>query len=192
MIKPHGSNSLNPLYVADDAKRAELEKEAEGLPKLLVCSQAAANAVMMGCGYFNPLTGFMNLADALSVSEKLQTASGLFWPVPVLNLTSDASGIKGASRIALLMIVHLFIGWRRLRDPRRGRRKVRRSRAAPSAISCFLACALSTEGPGSTTGHSGRPWTVARSTSLDGTQPRRGDSCCVACPEPPFVARGLA
>ena len=35
MIKPHGSNSLNPLYIRDDAKRAELEKEAEGLPSLL-------------------------------------------------------------------------------------------------------------------------------------------------------------
>ena len=45
LIKPHGSDSLNPLFVADEAKRAELQKEAEGLPKLLVCSQAAANAV---------------------------------------------------------------------------------------------------------------------------------------------------
>ena len=50
LIKPHGSDSLNPLYVADDAKRAELQKEAEGLPKLLVCSQAAANAVMLASG----------------------------------------------------------------------------------------------------------------------------------------------
>ena len=55
MIKPHGSDTLNPLYVADAAKRAALLKEAEGLPKLLVCSQAAANAVMLGSGYFNPL-----------------------------------------------------------------------------------------------------------------------------------------
>ena len=28
MIKPHGSETLNPLYVADDAKRAALEAEA--------------------------------------------------------------------------------------------------------------------------------------------------------------------
>jgi sulfate adenylyltransferase len=101
MIKPFGSETLNPLYVADDARRKALEKEAEGLPSLLLNSAAAANAVMLGAGYFNPLTGFMNLADALSVSEKLQTSSGLFWPVPVLNLTTDASGIEGASRIAL-------------------------------------------------------------------------------------------
>ena len=73
LIKPHGSDSLNPLYVADDAKRAALQKEAEGLPKLLVCSQAAANAVMLGSGYFNPFTGYMNLADSLSVAENMKT-----------------------------------------------------------------------------------------------------------------------
>ena len=102
LIKPHGSDSLNPLFVADDAKRAELEKEAQGLPKLLVCSQAAANAVMLGSGYFNPLTGFMNLADSLAVAENMKTTSGLFWPVPIINVVEDASAVKDAKRIALL------------------------------------------------------------------------------------------
>ncbi|MFC1888686.1 sulfate adenylyltransferase [Thermodesulfobacteriota bacterium] len=102
MIKPHGSDSLNPLYVEDDAKRAELLKEAEGLPKLLVCSQAAANAVMMGSGYFNPLTGFMSLADAIGVCEGMKTTSGLFFPTPIVNVVSDVSGIGDAKRIALL------------------------------------------------------------------------------------------
>ncbi len=101
MIKPHGSETLNPLYVADDAKRAELAKEAEELPSLTVCSAAAANAVMLASGYFNPLTGYMNLADALSVAEKMETTSGLFWPVPILNVVKDASAIQGAKRIAL-------------------------------------------------------------------------------------------
>jgi sulfate adenylyltransferase len=101
MIKPHGSDTLNPLYVEDDAKRAALAKEAEGLPSITVCSAAAANAVMMGSGYFNPLTGYMNKADALSVAEKMQTASGLFWPTPVLNMVEDPAAIKGVKRIAL-------------------------------------------------------------------------------------------
>ena len=101
LIKPHGSDSLNPLFVADEAKNAELQKEAEGLPKLLVCSQAAANAVMMASGYFNPLTGYMNLADSLAVSEGMKTTGGLFWPVPIVNVVEDASGIQGAKRIAL-------------------------------------------------------------------------------------------
>ena len=102
LVKPHGSGTLNPLFVADEAERAKLQKEAEGLPKLLVCSQAAANAVMLASGYFNPLTGFMNLADSLSVAEGMKTTGGLFWPVPIVNVVEDASAIKGAKRIALL------------------------------------------------------------------------------------------
>ncbi len=101
MIKPHGSETLNPLYVADDAKRAELLAEAEGLPSVVVCSAAAANAVMLGGGYFNPLTGYMNAADSLAVADKMITTNGLFFPVPVLNMLEDASPIQGAARIAL-------------------------------------------------------------------------------------------
>ena len=101
MIKPHGSDTLNPLFVYDVDKHHELQKEAESLPSLLLNSAAAANAVMLGAGYFNPLPGYMNIADAMSVAEKLQTTSGLFWPVPVVNRTTDISAIKGAKRIAL-------------------------------------------------------------------------------------------
>jgi len=101
MIKPHGSDTLNPLYVADDAKRAALEAEAENLPSIVVCSAAAANAVMMGSGYFNPLTGFMDLADALSTSEKMFTTDGVFFPVPIVNVVEDATGIEPGMRIAL-------------------------------------------------------------------------------------------
>lgn len=101
MIKPHGSDQLNPLYVMDDAKRAQLAKEAESLPSIVVSSAAAANAVMLGCGYFNPLPGFMNVAEAMSVAKDMKTLSGLFWPVPIINVVPDASAIKGAKKIAL-------------------------------------------------------------------------------------------
>ena len=101
MIKPHGSALLNPLFVADDQERQQLLLEAEILPSLLLNSAAAANAVMLGAGYFNPLTGYMNLADALNVAANLHTTEGLFWPVPIVNLVVDPSGIKGANRIAL-------------------------------------------------------------------------------------------
>jgi sulfate adenylyltransferase len=102
MIKPHGSDQLNPLYVENAAQREALTKEAENLPSLLVSSAAAANAVMLGAGYFTPLTGFMNKADALSVAENMHTADGLFWPTPVLNLCKDISAIEGKERISLL------------------------------------------------------------------------------------------
>ena len=101
MIKPHGSDELNPLYVSDAAERDALQQEAEGLPSIIVSSATAANAVMLAGGYFNPLTGYMNKADALSVADNMHTASGLFWPTPVLNLVDDAGDIKAGDRIAL-------------------------------------------------------------------------------------------
>ncbi len=101
MIKPHGSDRLNPLYVMDPKERAALTKEAETLPSIVVSSAAAANAVMMGGGYFNPLTGYMNLADSIKVANELRTAAGLFWPVPIVNVVKDASSIKGKKKIAL-------------------------------------------------------------------------------------------
>ena len=101
MIKPHGSEQLDARYVADQTKREALLEEAAGLPSLLLNSAAAANAVMLGAGYFNPLNGYMNLTDSLSVAEKLHTVDGLFWPVPIVNLT-DETGIEANTRIALL------------------------------------------------------------------------------------------
>ncbi len=100
MIKPHGSDELNPRYVYDTEQRNALLEEAEKLPSLLLNSAAAANAVMLGGGYFNPLSGFMDLADALGTAENMRTASGLFFPVPVVNLTDDDS-VETGSRIAL-------------------------------------------------------------------------------------------
>jgi sulfate adenylyltransferase len=101
LIKPHGSDELNPLYVYDTAENEALQHEAKGLASIVVSSATAANAVMMGGGYFNPLTGYMNKADALSVAKEMKMTSGLFWPTPVLNLVEDAGSIKAGDRIAL-------------------------------------------------------------------------------------------
>jgi sulfate adenylyltransferase len=101
LIKPHGSDKLNPLFVYDTAENEALQKEAAGLTSIVVSSATAANAVMLGGGYFNPLTGYMNKADALSVATDMKTASGLFWPTPILNLVKDAGKIKAGDRIAL-------------------------------------------------------------------------------------------
>lgn len=102
MIKPHGSDVLNPLFVFDPEERAALLEEARSLPRILVSSAAAANAVMLGSGYFNPLPGFMNRSDALSVAAEMHTASGLFWPVPILNLLPEPPSLQARSRIALI------------------------------------------------------------------------------------------
>ena len=99
LIAPHGADELRPLIV-DDARRGELEAEALTLPSLMMSSAAAANAVMMGAGYFTPLSGYMNRADALSVAENMRTSDGLFWPVPVVNLT-ESCPVEAGRRLAL-------------------------------------------------------------------------------------------
>jgi sulfate adenylyltransferase len=101
MIKPHSSDSLNQLFVMDDNEREALLKEAETFPSVIVSSAAAANAVMLGSGYFTPLPGYMNLADSLSVAESMHTTAGVFWPVPIMNLLKDVSAVVNAKRIAL-------------------------------------------------------------------------------------------
>ena len=101
MIQPHGSSALNGLYVDDADARTALREEAQTLPTLLLNSPAAANAVMLGGGYFNPLSGFMDKADALSVAQNLHTRSGLFWPIPILNLTSAEEQVQPGTRVAL-------------------------------------------------------------------------------------------
>lgn len=101
LIKPHGSNELNPLFVADKSTRTSLTKDAGSMPSITISSATAGNAVMLGGGYFTPLTGFMNKANALSVGESMKTTDGLFWPTPVLNLVHDSGSIKAGDQIAL-------------------------------------------------------------------------------------------
>lgn len=101
MIKPVGSDELRPLFVYDPDTHHELMHEAESLPSVTISSQAAGNAVMMGGGYFTPLDGFMNVADAVSVAETMKTASGMFFPVPVLCLLDSVEAIGDAKRITL-------------------------------------------------------------------------------------------
>ena len=104
MIKPYGSEILTPLYVKEVSRRKFLLDEAEKIPSVVISSAAAANAVMLGGGYFNPLRGYMNLVDVLSVAERMQMHSGLLWPTPVINLLKGdlvSEEIKSAGKITL-------------------------------------------------------------------------------------------
>ena len=103
LVCPHGSNSLKPLYIKDSKENEEILRESQNLPKILLNSAAAANVVMLGAGYFTPLSGFMGKNDALNVAKNMLTEKGLFWPVPILNLTTNLdANIKTGSEVALL------------------------------------------------------------------------------------------
>ena len=102
LIEPHGSNTLNPLFIEDSVEREDLINNSNNMKKLLLNSAAAANVVMLGAGYFTPLSGFMDKKNAISVANDMLTTEGLFWPIPIINLTEDARHIKVGDEIALL------------------------------------------------------------------------------------------
>jgi sulfate adenylyltransferase len=99
LIKPHGAEALIPR-IATGERLAALTQEATDLKAITLSSAAAANAVMLAAGYFTPLSGYMDRADALGVASDLRTTKGLFWPVPVLNMVQEFTGEVG-DRIAL-------------------------------------------------------------------------------------------
>ncbi|MCU7906258.1 MAG: sulfate adenylyltransferase [Candidatus Thiodiazotropha sp. (ex Epidulcina cf. delphinae)] len=101
MINPVGSTELQPLFVYDPDTHRQLSHEAESLPSVVISSQAAGNAVMMGAGYFSPLKGYMAMADAMGAAEKMTLSDGSFFPVPVLCLLEHTEAIGDAGRIAL-------------------------------------------------------------------------------------------
>ncbi len=102
MIRPHASNELRPLYVSNAQERQYLENQSRSLDSVLVSSAGAANAVMLGAGYFTPVSGFMNKADSMNVARIMRTTDGLFWPTPVNCLVEQAGHIEVGQTIALL------------------------------------------------------------------------------------------
>lgn len=101
MIKPHGADELTPLYVENADERRILTEQAQSLNAVLLSSAGAANAVMLGAGYFTPLSGYMDKADCLSVANTMRTTAGLLWPTPVLCLVESAEHISAGQSIAL-------------------------------------------------------------------------------------------
>ena len=98
LIKPYGSNELLTPFKEIGVNLADVEQ----MPKFLLNDSAIANVVMIGSGYFNPLQGFMNKTEALSVCDELRTLNGLFWPIPVLNITREMPDFKIGEKVALL------------------------------------------------------------------------------------------
>ena len=98
LIKPYGSDELLTPFKEIGVNLADVEQ----MPKFLLNDSAIANVVMLGSGYFNPLQGFMNKTEALSVCDEFRTLNGLFWPIPVLNITREMPDFKIGEKVALL------------------------------------------------------------------------------------------
>jgi sulfate adenylyltransferase len=90
LVSPHGNGPLKPLLLPRGPLEAELER-ARSLRALRVSSREKGDLIMLGIGGFTPLDGFMTRADWQAVCAQMQTASGLFWPIPITLSTDEAT-----------------------------------------------------------------------------------------------------
>jgi sulfate adenylyltransferase len=97
LVPPHGGAGLKPLALSGEALTAATAR-AKTLPALRISSREKGDLVMLGIGGFTPLEGFMTHADWEGVCERYQTASGLFWPIPI-TLSSERSFPAGTELV---------------------------------------------------------------------------------------------
>jgi sulfate adenylyltransferase len=90
LVKPHGSEDLITLLVAESDYAAE-KARADSLPKVEISSREFGDLIMLGIGGFTPLNGFMNKADWEGVCVNMHMQSGLFWPIPITLSTDTAN-----------------------------------------------------------------------------------------------------
>ena len=81
LVEPHGG-TLRPRLLEGEARAAEAQRAA-ALPRLVVTSREKGDLVMLGIGGFSPLEGFMSHADWAGVCDRMRTADGVFWPIPI-------------------------------------------------------------------------------------------------------------
>jgi len=90
LVPPHGGPDLKPCQVLGTERDAELRRAAT-LHRVRVTSREKGDLVMLGSGGFTPLTGFMTHADWQGVCDRMRTADGLFWPIPITLSTDRAA-----------------------------------------------------------------------------------------------------
>jgi sulfate adenylyltransferase len=90
LVPPHGGRGLLPLQLEGE-RCAEALRRAGTLRKLRITSREKGDLVMLGIGGFTPLDGFMSHADWQRVCDEMQTADGVFWPIPITLSTDEAT-----------------------------------------------------------------------------------------------------
>jgi sulfate adenylyltransferase len=104
LVNPHGrEKKLKPLLLTAN-ELAEAKQRAKSLPRVTMTSRETSDLIMLGIGAFTPLDGFMGKADWKRVCDELQTADGVFWPIPItLSTTKEqADRFKDGKELALV------------------------------------------------------------------------------------------
>lgn len=90
LVRPHGNDrKLKQLLVCPD-EATEASRRAKELPAVPITTREASDLIMLGIGAFTPLSGFMGRDDWRGVCERMVTADGTFWPIPI-TLACDES-----------------------------------------------------------------------------------------------------
>ncbi|KAK5096838.1 Sulfate adenylyltransferase [Lithohypha guttulata] len=101
---PHGG-VLKDLLARDAPRHAELEKESETLPAIVLTERQLCDLELILNGGFSPLEGFMNEADYSGVVEDLRLKDGALFSMPIcLDISPkqvEALGLKAGDRVTL-------------------------------------------------------------------------------------------
>lgn len=101
---PHGGE-LKDLLARDASKHAELEKESETLPAIVLTERQLCDLELILNGGFSPLEGFMNEADYNGVVDSLRLSNGILFSMPIcLDISPkqlQALGLKAGDRVTL-------------------------------------------------------------------------------------------
>ena len=81
LIAPHGGQLIDLLV--DEARADELKAPGRSAPEWSLTSRQMNDIELLLNGGFSPLTGFMNQADYVSVTNEMRLAGGTLWPIPV-------------------------------------------------------------------------------------------------------------
>ena len=101
---PHGG-VLKDLVARDAPRRDELEKEAAGLPAIVLTERQLCDLELIINGGFSPLEGFMNEKDYNGVVNDVRLADGNVFSIPIYldvsQATIDSKNVKPGARLVL-------------------------------------------------------------------------------------------
>jgi sulfate adenylyltransferase len=102
LVSPHGGE-LRPLLLEGQELENE-KKKAESLPQVRMTSRETSDLIMLACGAFSPLKGFMCSQDYKSVVQDMRMQDGLLWPIPITLAisTGQADSIDVGNELALV------------------------------------------------------------------------------------------
>jgi sulfate adenylyltransferase len=151
---PHGGVLVDLVAAGDE--RAELERQARGLPSIELDSRTRSDFELLANGGFSPLRGFQGEADYRSVVESMALADGLPWSIPVTLAVEPSRaaelkpGLSAALRDAdgsLLGVIAIEEAYRR--DARHEARQVYRTEdeAHPGVAALYSQPGLLLGGP---------------------------------------------